>query len=115
MPRLMYGFLFTASIKDLLDSSIEDDTDIIDTLNDMYSEADIVFGKLNIEDQEEEYYCYAGVEITNDIYKDADDNFFSMDLDQIKAFDKELYKFIDGHEELSEVAYCDSPRIFFVK
>jgi hypothetical protein len=111
----MYGFLFTASIKDLLDSSIEEESDIMDTLNDMYSEGDILFGKVDGEDQEEEYYCYAAVEITNDIYKDAEDNFFSMDLDQIKAFDKDLYKFIDGHEELSEVAYCDSPRIFFVK
>ena len=115
MPRLMYGFLFTASIKDLLDSSIEEESDIMDTLNDMYSEGDILFGKIDSEDQEEEYYCYAAVEITNDIYKDAEDNFFSMDLDQIKAFDKELYKFVDNHAELNEVAYCDSPRIFFVK
>ena len=112
MPRLMYGFLFNSSIKDLVDSTLENKSDVIETLNDIYTTGDISFGEL---EEDNEFYCYAAVEITNDIFKDAEDNFFSMDLDQIKSNDKALYKFIDEHEELNEVAYCDSPRIFFVE
>jgi len=112
MPRLMYGFLFTSSIKDLVCSTLESKCEVIETLNDLYTTGDISFGEL---EEDNEFYCYAAVEITNDIFKDAEDNFFSMDLDQIKTNDKALYKFIDEHEELNEVAYCDSPRIFFVE
>ena len=112
MPRLMYGFLFTISIKDLVDSTLENKSEVLEILNDLYMTGDISFGEL---DEDNEFYCYAAVEITNDIFKDAEDNFFSMDLDQIKNNDKALYKFIDEHEELNEVAYCDSPRIFFVE
>jgi hypothetical protein len=114
MPRLMYGFLFNVGIKELVDSSLEDNSEIMETLNELYSEGDIVFGVLESSDSND-YYCYAAIEITNDIYKDAEDNFFSMDLDQIKVNDKDMYKFIDKHNELNEVAYCDSPRIFFVE
>ena len=112
MPRLMYGFLFNISIKDLVDSTLENKSEVLETLNVLYMSGDISFGEL---DEDNEFYCYAAVEITNDIFKDAEDSFFSMDLDQIKTNDKALYKFIDEHEELNEVAYCDSPRIFFVE
>ena len=37
-----------------------------------------------------------------------------MDLDDIKAYDRMLLDFIDEWHELNEVAYCNSPRIFFV-
>ena len=114
MPRLMYGFLFNTGIKELVDPSLEDDSEIMETLNELYSEGDIIFGVLYSSDSDD-YYCYAAMEITNDIYKDAEDNFFSMDLDQIKANDKVMFKFIDKHNELNEVAYCDSPRIFFIE
>ena len=113
MPRLMYGFLFNVGIKELVDPSLENNSEIMETLNELYSETDIVFGVL--ESDSDDYYCYAAIEITNDIYKDAEDNFFSMDLDQIKLNDNLMYKFIDKHNELNEVAYCDSPRIFFVE
>ena len=108
----MYGFLFNISIKDLVDSTLENKSEVLETLNVLYMSGDISFGEL---DEDNEFYCYAAVEITNDIFKDAEDSFFSMDLDQIKTNDKALYKFIDEHEELNEVAYCDSPRIFFVE
>jgi hypothetical protein len=114
MPRLMYGFLFNVGIKELVDPLLEEDSEIMETLNELYSEEDIVFGVLHSSDSDD-YYCYAAMEITNDIYKDAEDNFFSMDLDQIKSNDKTMFKFIDKHNELNEVAYCDSPRIFFIE
>ncbi len=114
MPRLMYGFLFNTGIKELVDPGLEEDSEIMETLNELYGQGEIVFGVLYSSDSDD-YYCYAAMEITNDIYKDAEDNFFSIDLDQIKSNDKELYKYIDRHEELKEVAYCESPRVFFIE
>jgi hypothetical protein len=114
MPKLMYGFLFSCDIKELVDSDIEDYSDIISFLNDTYGTKDIVFGELD--EDSDEFYCYAGIEITNDIYEDEDNKLFSMDLDQIKENDETLLQFIDENNDTFETCwFCNSPRIFFVK
>ena len=112
MPKLMYGFIFRQDIKELVDSELNDFDDIIDALNDIYGDAEIVFGGLD--EDSDSSYCYAAIEITNDIFEDSDGNMFSMDLDQIKENDRQLLDFIDGNAALSEYAYTNSPRIFFV-
>lgn len=113
MPRLWYGFLFDSNIKDLVSSDFEEYTDIIESLQDIYGTDEITFGALDNPD--DEFYLFAAVEITNDIFEDGDEKLFSMDLDQIKENDKMLLNFIDGNPELNEVAYCNSPRIFFTE
>jgi len=112
MPKLMYGFLFEKGIKDLVDNDLDTMTKIIEALNETYSDGEIEFGELNEKDKK--FYIYAGIEITNDIFEDGEGKLFSMDLDQIKEYDPRLLEFIDEHPELVEVAYCNSPRIFFV-
>ena len=112
MPRLMYGFLFTSSIKDLVCSTLESKCEVIETLNDLYTTEDISFGEL---EEDNEFYCYAAVEITNDIYEDEEGAPFSMDLEQLKENDRKLYDFIDGNAVLNEYAYCNTPRIFVVQ
>jgi hypothetical protein len=113
MPKLMYGFIFRQDIKELVDSELKDFEDIVDALNDIYGDEDIVFG--TIDEDSDDSYCYAAIEITNDIFEDADGNMFSMDLDQIKENDRQLLDFIDGNAALSEYAYSNAPRIFFVE
>lgn len=108
----MYGFLFESGIKELAGDA-EDYPDIIEMLNDVYASGEIIFGELD--EDSDDFYCYAAIEITSDIYEDAEDRLFSMDLDQIKMFDKDLLSFIDGNPELNEVVYSNSPRIFFLK
>jgi len=110
---MVYGFIFESGVKELVGDDVNDYDDIITTLNDIYGTGEIVFGPLD-EDSDDEY-AYAAIEITCDIRKDEDNRLFSMDLDQIKANDRALLDFIDQYAELCEVAYCNSPRIFFVK
>ena len=112
MPKLMYGFLFEKSIRDLVDNDLDTMEKIIQALNDEYLDGEIEFGELNEKDKK--FHIYAGIEITNDIFEDGEGKLFSMDLDQIKEYDSVLLEFIDEHPELQEVAYCNSPRIFFV-
>lgn len=114
MVKLMYGFLFTNEIKNFVDADSGDMDKIIKELNELFEteKTDIEFGLINEDD--EEFHIFAGIEITNDLFEDGDGKFFSMDLDQIKSNDKMLLEFIDDHEELQEVAYCNSPRIFFI-
>ena len=109
----MYGFIFRQDIKEMVDSELTDFEDIVDALNDIYGDDEIIFGGLD-EDSDTDY-CYAAIEITNDIFEDADGNTFSMDLDQIKENDRQLLDFIDGNAALSEYAYSNAPRIFFVE
>ncbi len=109
----MYGFIFRQDIKEMVGSELNDFDDIVDALNDIYGDDDIVFGKLD--EDSDNSYCYAAIEITNDIFEDADGNTFSMDLDQIKENDRQLLDFIDGNVALSEYAYSNAPRIFFIE
>jgi len=115
MPKLMYGFLFTKEIKNFVDCESNDMDKIISDLNELFELelSDIEFGLINEDD--DEFHIFAGVEITNDLFEDGEGKFFSMDLDQIKSNNKMLEEFIDDHDELREVAYCNSPRIFFIK
>jgi len=112
MPKLMYGFIFRQDIKEMVDSELTDFEDIVDALNDIYGDKEIVFGGLD--EDSDDSYCYAAIEITNDIFEDADGNLFSMDLEQIKDNDRQLLDFIDGNCALSTYAYSNAPRIFFV-
>ena len=114
MPKLMYGFLFTSEIKNFVDADSGDMNKIISELNELFDvkDTDIEFGVINEDD--EDFHIFAGIEITNDLFEDGEGKFFSMDLDQIKANNKVLEEFFDNHEELEEVAYCNSPRIFFI-
>ena len=113
MPKLMYGFLFEKGIREFVDSELKSMDKIIESLNEIYGTEEIIFGEINENDKE--FHIYAGVEITSDIFEDGDGKFFSMDLDDIKAYDRMLLDFIDEWNELNEVAYCNSPRIFFVQ
>jgi hypothetical protein len=114
MPKLMYGFIFRNEVKELVESGATDFEDIVESLNDIYGEEDIIFGGLD--EDSDMNYCYAAVEITSDIFEDAEGNMFSMDLDQIKdENERQLLDFIDGNAVLSEYAYSNAPRIFFVE
>jgi hypothetical protein len=113
MPKLMYGFLFEKGIREFVDSELESMEEIVTALNEAYGTEEIVFGEVNENDVD--FHIYAGVEITNDIFEDGEGKFFSMDLDQIKSYDRMLLDFIDEWHELNEVAYCNSPRIFFTQ
>ncbi len=108
----MYGFLFEKGIREFVDSDLKDMDKIIESLNEIYGTEEIIFGEINEKDKD--FHIYAAVEITSDIFEDGDGKFFSMDLDDIKAYDRMLLDFIDEWHELNEVAYCNSPRIFFV-
>jgi hypothetical protein len=113
MPKLMYGFFFECSIKELVDGEIEDFEDIVEALQDIYGDDEIMFG--GYDEDSDKFYCYAAVEITNDIYEDEEGSPFSMDLEQLKENDRKLYDFIDGNAVLNEYAYCNTPRIFVVQ
>lgn len=109
----MYGFFFESSIKELVDADIDDFEDIISALHDIYGEDEIVFG--GYDEDSDKFYCYAAVEITNDIFEDEEGAPFSMDLEQLKENDRKLYDFIDGNAALNEYAFCNTPRIFVVQ
>lgn len=115
--RMLYGYIFNKEVCKIVPdedefSKFDIYDDVIFKLNEIYSTDEFFFGPLDKKDKQN--YIYGAIEITSDIEKDADDNFFSVDLDQVSEYTDRLLAFIDNNPELGEVSYSTSPRLFFL-